>query len=77
MPDAPTQEQPAPRYLAGADMIAWCTNYPVSAAVEIERLRAGIEAIRQATLAGKVCDDVAWFDEITTLHDYCELLLEP
>lgn len=29
------------------------------------------EAIKQATIAGRVCDDVAWFDEITTLHDFC------
>lgn len=52
---------------------------------EIERLRSSIaikdralreahaqfQAIRQATLDGKVCDDVAWFSNIETLHDYC------
>lgn len=55
------------------------------AADEITRLRSSIaikdralreahaqfQAIRQATLDGKVCDDVAWFSNIETLHDYC------
>lgn len=44
---------------------------------EIERLRAGIEAIKLATIEGRVCDDVAWFDTITTLHDFCDELLNP
>jgi hypothetical protein len=43
---------------------------------ENDRLRAGIAAIQQATIDGKVCDDVAWFDMITTLYDYCAELLE-
>jgi hypothetical protein len=47
------------------------------AAAEIERLRKALEDIRQATLDGRVCDDVAWFDEITTLHDFCEVVLDP
>lgn len=38
---------------------------------EVERLCGAIEAIRQATLEGKVCDDVAWFSDIETLHDFC------
>lgn len=42
---------------------------------ENERLRAALEAIKRATVAGKVCDDVAWFDGITTLYDYCDLVL--
>lgn len=42
---------------------------------EIERLRAGYSAIMAATVAGRVCDDVAWFDGITTLYDYCDALL--
>jgi hypothetical protein len=42
---------------------------------EIVRLRSAIEAIKQATIEGRVCDDVAWFDTITTLHDYCEQTL--
>jgi hypothetical protein len=44
---------------------------------EIVRLRSAVEAIRQATIEGRVCDDVAWFDTITTLHDYCEQTLTP
>lgn len=47
----------------------------VKAEGEIKRLRAGIEAIMGATVAGRVCDDVAWFDGITTLYDYCDALL--
>jgi len=38
--------------------------------LERDRLREALEAIRKATLEGRVCDDVAWFDSITTLHDY-------
>jgi hypothetical protein len=49
----------------------------IEALDEIERLRLAIEAIRQATIEGRVCDDVAWFDHITTLHDFCEQTLEP
>lgn len=42
---------------------------------EIERLRAGYASIMAATVAGRVCDDVAWFDTITTLYDYCDAML--
>ncbi len=42
---------------------------------EIKRLRAAIRAIQQATLDGKVCDDVAWFSDIETLHDFCAATL--
>ena len=49
---------------------------------EIDRLRAelasarkALEEIKQATIEGQVCDDVAWFDGITTLHDYCDIAL--
>ncbi len=45
------------------------------AADEIERLRKAIEAIKRATVEGRVCDDVAWFDTITTLHDFCDMTL--
>lgn len=38
---------------------------------ETARLRAAIEAIKRATLDGKVCADVAWFSDIETLHDFC------
>jgi hypothetical protein len=34
----------------------------IEALDEIKRLRSAIEAIRQATIEGRVCDDVAWFD---------------
>lgn len=50
---------------------------PIDALDEIERLRSAIEAIKQATIEGRVCDDVAWFDAITTLHDFCEQTLAP
>ena len=39
------------------------------------RLRAALAAIKRASIEGRVCDDVAWFDSITTLHDYCDLIL--
>ena len=42
---------------------------------EIDRLRKALEAIKKATLEGRVCDDVAWFDQITTLHDFCDQAL--
>lgn len=40
-----------------------------------EVLVKAIQDIKAATLNGRVCDDVAWFDEITTLHDFCEIIL--
>jgi hypothetical protein len=48
----------------------------VALAKEVLRLRGAIADIQQATLDGKVCDDVAWFDGITTLHDFCAGTLE-
>lgn len=47
------------------------------AADEIERLRKAIEAIKLAAVMGKVCDDVAWFSDIETLHDFCDATLNP
>lgn len=44
---------------------------------EIDRLQAAIRAIQIATVEGRVCDDVAWFDTITTLHDFCDHTLNP
>jgi hypothetical protein len=44
---------------------------------ERDAFRAALEAIKQATLEGRVCDDVAWFDEVTTLHDFCDAALQP
>lgn len=43
---------------------------------EVTRLRQAVAAIKQATIDGRVCDDVAWFTAIETLHDYCERVLE-
>jgi hypothetical protein len=37
----------------------------------VESAVASFRAIQDATLKGKVCDDVAWFSDIETLHDYC------
>jgi hypothetical protein len=34
--------------------------------------RKALEAIKQATIDVRICDDVAWFDAITTLHDFCD-----
>ena len=48
-----------------------------AAADEIERLRNAVAQIKQATLDGEVCDDVAWFSDIETLHDFCESTLNP
>jgi hypothetical protein len=42
---------------------------------EIARLRSAIEVIKQATIEGRVCDDVAWIDTVTTLVDHCEQTL--
>lgn len=39
-------------------------------------LRLGVLAIQRATVEGRVCDDVAWYDEVTTLHDFCAGLIE-
>lgn len=43
--------------------------------IENERLRAGYRAIQKAAVDGRVCDDVAWFDTITTLYDFCDQIL--
>lgn len=43
---------------------------------EIERLREGYRQIKRATVEGRVCDDVAWFDAITTLYDFCDCMLD-
>jgi len=40
-----------------------------------EQLKGALRAIMTATVEGRVCDDVAWFDGITTLHDFCDLVL--
>jgi hypothetical protein len=42
---------------------------------EAARLRTAIEQIKRATVEGRICDDVAWFDKSETLHDFCERTL--
>jgi len=37
---------------------------------------AALREIKRATVEGRVCDDVAWFDEIETLHDFCDRILD-
>ncbi|ACF01533.1 hypothetical protein Rpal_3027 [Rhodopseudomonas palustris TIE-1] len=44
---------------------------------DIERLTQGYRDIKTATIEGRVCDDVAWFDTITTLHDFCDCMINP
>lgn len=46
--------------------------YIVKACNAFPDLVKALEAIKQATIDGRVCDDVAWFDEVTTLHDFCD-----
>lgn len=43
---------------------------------QYRRLDLGVRAVRRAIVLGRVCDDVAWFDDITTLFDYCSVLLD-
>jgi hypothetical protein len=40
-----------------------------------DTLVKALQDIKQATIDGRVCDDVAWFDTITTLHDFCDQAL--
>ena len=42
----------------------------------IELLLNAVKAIKRATINGDVCDDVAWFDQIETLHDFCERIID-
>jgi hypothetical protein len=41
-----------------------------------DALVKALEDIKRATIEGRVCDDVAWFDQITTLHDFCEIAID-
>jgi len=41
------------------------------------RFRRALEAIQQKIIDGQVCDDVAWFDKFTTLHDFIAEVLHP
>lgn len=43
----------------------------------IDRLRAALIAIRNGTIKGTVGgEDVVWFDQITTLHDFCDQVID-
>ncbi len=35
-----------------------------------------LKAIKRATINGDICDDVAWFDQIETLHDFCDRIID-
>jgi hypothetical protein len=81
---APTEDE----YLATIDRLQaiaskWRGNEAYGRTLQVElhmvmqyrRLDLGVRAIRRAAAMGSVCDDVAWFDTITTLLDYCSILL--
>jgi len=36
---------------------------------------AAVREIKRAVVEGRVCDDVAWFDQIETLYDFCDRIL--
>ena len=43
---------------------------------EIERLRLGYRAIMEGLIAGRVGgDDVVWYDNIETLFDFCDVMI--
>ena len=45
-------------------------------AAEIERLRLGYRAIMEGLIAGRVGgDDVVWYDNIETLFDFCDVMI--
>ncbi|MFT0875090.1 hypothetical protein VRZ08_00910 [Rhodopseudomonas sp. G2_2311] len=44
---------------------------------EAKRLTQGYRDIMRAAIEGRICDDVAWFDTITTLHDFCDFMINP
>jgi len=37
---------------------------------------AALREIKRATVEGRVCDDVAWFDQIETLYDFCDRIID-
>lgn len=63
--------------LTVASNVAAALPTEASMAIENKRLRAGLIEIQKACIAGKICDDVPWFDSITTLHDYIDEVLSP
>ena len=67
---------------AGFDASHFPADAPANAAYIVKACNAfpdlvkALEAIKQATLDGRVCDDVAWFGPGETLHDFCERILD-
>ena len=55
--------------------IKWLRDEWAKSKNRIEELENALRAIMKATVEGRVCDDVAWFDGITTLHDFCDIAL--
>jgi hypothetical protein len=51
-------------------------DYIVAAIERAARFEDALRAIKQATIDGAVCDDVAWFSKIETLHDFCDRILD-
>ena len=62
-----------PRSICRHDIFEDC---PACMQETIDVLVKALEDIKRATVEGRVCDDVAWFDSITTLHDFCEITLD-
>lgn len=65
------------RLIRESKVIEWALRLAAQAEApgEIDRLRAGYRDIMTAAKEGRVCDDIAWFDDITTLHDFCDTML--
>lgn len=61
--------------VANATFIVEAVNSHAALKSRIEQLEGALQAIMTATVEGRVCDDVAWFDGITTLHDFCDIVL--
>ena len=59
-------------------LAAWNRRHPLpEQPQEGDRYRRALEEIKRAVIDGKVCDDVAWFDKFTTLHDFIDMALDP
>lgn len=43
---------------------------------DVARLREGYLSIQCAAEDGRICDDVAWFNKVETLHDFCGRMLD-
>jgi len=59
-----------------ATLIAAQAEQIAALTAERDRLRKGYRDIQFAAEDGRICDDVAWFDTITTLYDFCETMLD-